>query len=196
MVNIGDKIVVTDTEYPASVPNGTVMTVSSLMFYPEEGYVNATVDGGDDFLWFMENGRYEPYYSERTLKAVAQLNEPVETHKMPDDTPKLEADKPTLWKDMTPEEKGALLLAHHEGKTIEYFCHGFGWKVERPNFFDWCAYRIKPEVKRETVNCLWAYEKGGKEGYCHPINYSATHKITFDLIDGIPDPDSIKIMEV
>jgi hypothetical protein len=27
---------------------------------------------------------------------------------------------PKLWRDMTPEEKGALLLAAHEGKVIEY----------------------------------------------------------------------------
>jgi hypothetical protein len=28
------------------------------------------------------------------------------------------SDTPKLWRDMTPEEKGALLLAHHEGKVI------------------------------------------------------------------------------
>jgi hypothetical protein len=30
-------------------------------------------------------------------------------------------DKPKIWRDMTPEEKGALLLGWHEGKVIEAF---------------------------------------------------------------------------
>ena len=58
---------------------------------------------------------------------------------------------PTLWRDMTPEEKGALLLAHHEGKEIEYHSFGVGWVTERPNWFEWCRYRIKPQPKVEVV---------------------------------------------
>ena len=76
------------------------------------------------------------------------------------DTPKLEGDsstikadkpseaQPKLWCDMTPEEKGALLLAHHEGKAIEDLCLG-QWGVSTPVcFLDNVAYRIKPEPKK------------------------------------------------
>ena len=104
-----------------------------------------------------------------------------------------EPKSPTLWRDMTLEEKGALLLAHHEGKEIEYYSYGIGWVTERPNFFGWCAYRIKPEPKVEVVvllggkDYLWAFEDH-TEGGMHN-----THRITFNTIDGKPDPASIKM---
>jgi hypothetical protein len=159
MVNIGDKIVVIDTEYFMNVPNGTVMTVQAV----GQNHVEATVDDGDGYVWFMENGRYEPCV-------------------MKPDTPTLRGVSPKLWKDMTPEEKGALLLAHHEGKTIE--CYQFpdhGWEViYNPVFDNTSAYRIKPEPKRVTVALMADFKEIG----------------TIDLIDGIPDPDSIKITGV
>lgn len=58
------------------------------------------------------------------------------------------AETPKLWRDMTPEEKGALLLAHHEGNVIEWVSGG---KVRRsdegytPCWDDPYAYRIKPD---------------------------------------------------
>jgi len=35
---------------------------------------------------------------------------------------------PKLWRDMTPEEKGALMLAAHEGKVIEW-SYGLPWNT-------------------------------------------------------------------
>ena len=62
-----------------------------------------------------------------------------------------------LWKDMTPEEKGALLLAYHEGKVIEW-CYGYGKEFYvngssaeeglHPVWADCCSYRVKPEPKK------------------------------------------------
>ena len=60
------------------------------------------------------------------------------------------SDTPTIWANMTPEEKGALLLAAFEGKSIEMFADG-PWQVCTPAWRDDRAYRIKPEPKRETV---------------------------------------------
>ena len=97
--------------------------------------------------------------------------------------------KPKIWRDMTPEEKGALLLAAHEGKEVQ--CH---YGVE-----GWCrrsfevfavgnAYRIKPEPKIETVTMsgddirLGGFIKG--------------HRITFITRDGKPDCASIKMDEL
>lgn len=60
-----------------------------------------------------------------------------------------------LWKDMTPEEKGALLLAYHEGKTIEWKWKGrVEWEEDVKGGragLSWegeCYYRVKPEPKK------------------------------------------------
>ena len=100
--------------------------------------------------------------------------------------------EPKLWRDMTPEEKGALLLAAHEGEVIEY--EGHGWhKVacNDPVWYDDTAYRVRPEPKRETVTTYAKADAIG--GLCRS---DATHRITFDLIDGQPDPDSIRMEQV
>ena len=53
---------------------------------------------------------------------------------------------PKLWRDMTPEEKGALLLTYHEGKVIEWHHkEKDGWvPLRRPSWLPGVAYRIKP----------------------------------------------------
>ena len=90
---------------------------------------------------------------------------------------------PKLWRYMTPEEKGSLLLAHHEGEVIECWGDdGCGWIVLPPD--EWGpehAYRVRPEPKRETVT-LWVHCQGKDI----PIG-------KIDLIDGKPDPDSIRM---
>lgn len=119
-----------------------------------------------------------------------------------DGTPQLvgewidEPETPKLWRDMTPEEKGALFLAEFEGRCIEKKNpknSAESW--ETLGFFDWLgdnmtAYRIRPEPKRETVTLHGAgYEWGQANEPCA----DDTHSITFDLIDGKPDPASIKM---
>jgi hypothetical protein len=123
--------------------------------------------------------------------------------------------EPKLWKDMTPEEKGALLLAHHEGKVIEWnSTHAPGdwgdwgacgedclWDGEWGG--DGFAYRVKPEPEREKVTariCLTgdgsSLHMDAEYGY---DNYGKDHlyaTVTFDVIDGKPDPASLKIKEV
>jgi len=85
---------------------------------------------------------------------------------------------PKLWRDMTDAEKGALLLAHHEGKVIEYFIGGCGWmKCPAPIWSYGHAYRVKPEPKRVTVPLLADFKEIG----------------TIDLVDGKPDLASIKL---
>ena len=65
----------------------------------------------------------------------------------------------TLWKDMTDEEKGAILLAHHNGGCIEYKVRGEGsWETSRnPGFYVQNAYRIKPAepVYHTTSRPVW-----------------------------------------
>lgn len=75
--------------------------------------------------------------------------------------------QPTIWRDMTPEEKGALLLAAHEGKVIEGWMHGDPeWKLLASPLFDAqsMAYRVKPEQVRETVTIDGGTENSGCRG--------------------------------
>lgn len=96
----------------------------------------------------------------------------------------MKPEAPKLWSDMTPEEKGALLLAAHEEKVIERAerpktSTGWSWVADsEPQWFDYCAYRVRPEPKRATVALM---------ADCHFIG-------TIDLIDGKPDPDSIRLV--
>jgi hypothetical protein len=103
---------------------------------------------------------------------------------------------PKLWRDMTPEEKGALLLAHHEGKVVECWNSGKwepkghgGWGKEN-------AYRIRPEPKRDRVVMAGTYTKGMGWVFCSTHPQGPTHRITFDVIDGEPDCASVKMERI
>ena len=147
------KIIVTRTDYPSGVPNGSVMTVT----HESLGCVSATVDGGDSFPWHMQHGTFE-YYPMKQEAPVTQ------------GTPK-------TFGEMTPEEKGALLLGRHDGKTIEVASYKEGGK------YLWCrcgwnhswitseCYRVKPEPKVETV--------------AHFLYVNGLKKITFTVTDGV-----------
>ena len=82
------------------------------------------------------------------------------------------------WKDLTDCEKGALLLAKHEGKEIEVFFGG-EW-IDEPSdvFEDYGLYRVKPEPT------LYVKSAG---------SLISTHKITYKTEDGEPILDSIKM---
>lgn len=98
------------------------------------------------------------------------------------------SDTPRLWREMTDAEKGALLLAHHDGKVIENCQKGDEeWFTSEPCWSGNFAYRVKPEPVQETFGINWK-----KYGW----NTTDTHRITFDLIDGEPDCDSIKMEEL
>lgn len=94
-----------------------------------------------------------------------------------------------LWQDMTPEEKGALLLAHHEGKTIEFF-DSREWVKTAPNWLPRYAYRVAPTIENVVMYLGkgfngWAITEGQTN--------SDTHKITFRVVNGEPDSASFKV---
>ena len=97
------------------------------------------------------------------------------------------------WGEMTPEEKGALLLAHHEGKPIQIYRElDEAW--ENIKFLNWTecyAYRVKPEPKRETAETWWSYDCGFA---LTPAGED--YRIIFDVIDGEPVCDSIRMEEL
>jgi len=105
-------------------------------------------------------------------------------------------DTPTIWENKTPEQKGALLLAEHEGRVLQALAvdhDGTTWVIKRRNqWHDGVAYRVKPEPKRETVTMV-----GHHRGYwCFGsdcFGHRDTHRITFDTIDGKPDCATIRM---
>jgi len=109
-------------------------------------------------------------------------------------------DEPKLWRDMTPEEKGALLLADHEGKVIEaHEPFDKEWFKARPAWFENTAYRVRPEPEpeRETVVLYGGGNQrhGGTWAFDYQTSKS-THRLTFDLIGGKPDCASIRMEEL
>ena len=103
------------------------------------------------------------------------------------------SDKPKLWRDMTPEEKSELLLAHHEGKDIEIRLGTLErgeWRVTcHPWWQSGNAYRIKPEPKVETVTTHGTWCNKGKMPKTQYV-----YEITFNLIDGKPDWNTAKVV--
>jgi hypothetical protein len=91
-----------------------------------------------------------------------------------------EPDTPKLWRDMTPGEKGALLLAHHEGKVIESRWLGENWTPTcAPEWHLGASYRIRPEPKRETVTR-------------HLSHAGVAYPVTIDVVDGVLQWDTLK----
>lgn len=101
---------------------------------------------------------------------------------------------PKTWSEMTDAEKGALLLAEHEGKDIECFQKTLNdWvALLYPMFNPDIAYRVKPEPKRETVQ-LYGPVYSNDQCVFGSSCREYTHRITFDLIDGKPVCDSIRM---
>lgn len=127
---------------------------------------------GDDLSAYTEDGFYYTYYSDAVFRIISRA------------TP-----KPKIWSDMTPEEKGALLLAAHDGKVIEAHCDKKGWVTIYPSWDSDLPYRIKPEPKVETVTL----NGDGGSYWGIGVNDHDTHRITFQTLDCIPDPTTIKM---
>jgi hypothetical protein len=102
------------------------------------------------------------------------------------------------WGDMTPEQQGALLLAHHQGKTIELISHASGRWVysEYPQWTQDTSYRIKPEpvvVHHEMHSVLY---KRTIIGFAEGKNTGSEHVLTYDTEDGVPVCSSVKLSQL
>lgn len=97
---------------------------------------------------------------------------------------------PKIWLDMTPEEKGALLLAHHEGKTIQVRPAGrLLWvDVQKPDWLDFCAYRVGAGRVEILVS-----DDGITHAQSGVGNWKATRRIIFCLSEDGPDCASIRM---
>ena len=100
------------------------------------------------------------------------------------------------WGMLTPEEKGALLLAQHEGKVIERRDRfGKTWSAGIWNFKDANIYRVRPEPERETVWVSGMVFPHGRWVF-GSLNQAETHIIKFDTLDGEPVCDSIRMEKI
>ena len=103
---------------------------------------------------------------------------------------------PKMWKDMTADEKGALLLAAHEGKPVESSANGTGWALDfKVGYGSSLYFRIKSEPKVENASLNGGFIENQFVFMGDEI-IDPTHRITFNLIDGKPDCASIKMEEV
>jgi hypothetical protein len=99
------------------------------------------------------------------------------------------------WKYLTDTEKGALLLAYHEGKVIQFYSRAYcQWldctSTGSPAWAGDDTYRVKPEpVVVELTGACYSYGwviDSHKDKWC-------SHKVTFNLVDGEPDCSSVKM---
>ena len=58
------------------------------------------------------------------------------------------------WGEMSDDEQGELLLAHHRGEVIEVL-KVVGWVNARPDWSSDCRYRVKPKTATFEVD-MWA----------------------------------------
>ena len=104
------------------------------------------------------------------------------------------SEEPKTWGRMTDEEKGALLLAKHEGKVVQALAvdhtKSFWARKWGDMWHNETSYRIKPEPVVKTV--VMNYIKGQNSMSTH-THRDDTHRITFNTIDGEPALGSIKM---
>jgi len=132
-------------------------------------------------LWRPDGKRYYNCFPSGNI--VEELEEPPITK---EDS----MSEPKQWQHMSPEEKGALLLAHHEGKVIEVLSKGIWTKLLNPRWTAETYYRVKPEPVVKTVTLYgeggvgWAFAEWEDEDH--------TACITFQTKDGKPDWSTLK----
>lgn len=100
------------------------------------------------------------------------------------------------WGRLSDEEQGALLLAHHKGEVIEWAygpCDTFDRSTLDYGLHPECdpsvVYRVKREPVVETIELFLS------DTFCTSLDEypGDTHKITFDVIDGEVDVNSVNM---
>lgn len=114
--------------------------------------------------------------------------------------PDEEGAKMKLWRDLTDTEKGALLLAYHEGKVIQwsynqdvFVVSSSTEKGSRPCWSDDIAYRVKSKPVVEQVKMYTGKSTGPWGHTADNSSVKRTHAITFNIVDGEFDCSSIKM---
>jgi len=97
------------------------------------------------------------------------------------------------WSDMTPEAQGALLLACHNGETIQFFIIDEWVNIQFPSWERSGKYRVKPVDPVVVAHELFGRHKLFWSGACVAPD---THRLTYNTIDGVIYCASVKMMEI
>jgi hypothetical protein len=102
------------------------------------------------------------------------------------------------WEDMTPEQQGALLLAHHQGKTIQVnsFATGLWTRLKHPMWNNNAPYRIGIDsvvVHHEMHSVLYG---GNIIGFAEGKQTASKHVLTYTSEDGVPVCSSVKLSKL
>jgi hypothetical protein len=135
----------------------------------------------DDDIFFSHYGRFllgVMYYHEDGTFADGSTKDLSVSHEYKEETT---VEYKTFGK-MTDEEKGALLLAQYEGKTVEYWssrCGGWEIRTEvKANYNSGAMYRVKVEpVIRSEETFIWAVD--------------GTFAIKYDVVNGVTDCSTV-----
>jgi hypothetical protein len=102
------------------------------------------------------------------------------------------------WGDMTPEQQGALLLANHQGKTIEVKSHVLGnWiPLHEPAWISDAAYRTKPEPDVVHHKMHSGLYNGHLTCFTLCKYPESDYVLTYDTKDGVPVCSSVKLSKL
>ena len=104
------------------------------------------------------------------------------------------------WGEMTSDEKGALLLADHEGRDIEGFdLKSWSWCLVNPEWDEDGIYRVKtaPKIETVTLHGWGTLQQWLRDGDLTVVSDShGKYAITFNTIDGEPDCTSIRMKKL
>lgn len=107
-----------------------------------------------------------------------------------------EVEQPKTWAHLTDAEKGALLLSHHNGEVIECWvrkCNSWV-TIKEPNWESPHSYRVKPVLVIEEKEEKFGYDLDAKMFLWTAKKQQ--FKLTYRLVDGILDEDSVKVVRV
>jgi hypothetical protein len=135
----------------------------------------------DDDAFFLQYGRFvvgSMYYHEDGTFAEGCPNDLDVSHEYKEET----TVEYKTFDEMTDEEKGALLLAQYEGKTIELLSAlGIHWVIHRDpydRFYEVDRYRVKVEPVITTAS-----RDISADGKWYTVH--------FTLVDGVPDCSTV-----
>jgi len=104
-------------------------------------------------------------------------------------------DEYLIWGDMTPEAQGALLLAEHNGAVVQEWNNGWKlWQItDCSRRYNDTQYRVKP-----ADPVVVTYELFSRHGFFWSlfVHEEDTNKMTYNMIDGVVDCASVRMMEI
>jgi hypothetical protein len=105
------------------------------------------------------------------------------------------------WDNLSESEKTEILIAWDRGDTIEWSSTGKVWSFKTEGrFAPKNYYRIRPRKKLVELHGYYLEDDNGSHNCLfdagNPVLKDDTHKITFEVVDGKPVLESIRLEEI